>query len=159
MKKNFWLYIIWERKHCKISVIALREMVCCQRYKNDYLLLYMPWGVWCRIGRTTQLCFSEGYLPRMKDILLQGILGHSQIDSVVQQVVQVYEETFPGQIAAYYVEGSYADHTSLSTSDIDLVIVFRNSLADRETHRMAEQTWTSEHRGAPEVDITVVDEE
>src|SRR5215470_10675561 len=95
----------------------------------------------------------------MNDMLLQGTLGHSQIDSVVQEVIQVYEDTFPRQIAAYYVEGSYADHTSLSTSDIDLVVVFRNALADRETHRMAEQTWTSKQRGAPEVDITVVDEE
>jgi hypothetical protein len=38
----------------------------------------------------------------MKDILLQGTLGHSQIDSVVQEVIQVYDDTFPGQIAAYY---------------------------------------------------------
>lgn len=95
----------------------------------------------------------------MNDILLQRTLGHTQIDSVVQEVIQVYEETFPGQIAAYYVEGSYADQTSLPTSDLDLVIIFRDSVADQETHRMAEQMWASKQRGAPEVDITVVDEE
>jgi hypothetical protein len=95
----------------------------------------------------------------MKDILLQGTLGHSQIDSVVQEVIQVYEDTFPGQIAAYYVEGSYADQTSLTTSDIDLVIVFRNQFADADARSMAERTWTCKQVGAPEVDITVVDEE
>ncbi|HET8912381.1 MAG TPA: nucleotidyltransferase domain-containing protein, partial [Ktedonobacteraceae bacterium] len=95
----------------------------------------------------------------MKEILLQGTLGYAQIDSIVKEVVQVYEDTFPGEIAAYYVEGSYADHTSLATSDIDLVIVFRHAFAHRETRTMAERTWTSEPKGAPEVDLTVVDEE
>jgi len=95
----------------------------------------------------------------MQDILLQGTLGHSQIDSIVQKVIQVYESTFPGQIVAYYVEGSYADQTSLPTSDIDLVIVFRNPFPDMEMRRQAEQTWTNKQAGTPEVDITVVDEE
>ena len=95
----------------------------------------------------------------MQDILLQGTPGHSQIDSIVQKVIQVYESTFPGQIVAYYVEGSYADQTSLPTSDIDLVIVFRNPFPDMEMRRLAEQIWTNKQAGAPEVDITVVDEE
>ena len=95
----------------------------------------------------------------MKDILLQGTLGHSQIDSVVQEVIQVYEDTFPGQIAAYYVEGSYADQTSLTTSDIDLVIVFRNQFAEADARSVAERTWTNKHVGTPEVDIIIVDED
>ena len=45
----------------------------------------------------------------MKDMTLQSSLGHSQIDAIVQEVIQVYEATFPGHIADYYVEGSYAD--------------------------------------------------
>src|SRR6266567_8909448 len=105
------------------------------------------------------LCFSEGYSYRMKDILLQRTLGHSQIDSVVQEVIQVYEDSFPGQITAYYVEGSYADQTSLSTSDIDLVIVFRNRFANAEARSAVERIWTSKHVGTQEVDIAVVDEE
>ncbi len=95
----------------------------------------------------------------MKDILLQRTLGHSQIDSVVQEVIQVYEDSFPGQITAYYVEGSYADQTSLSTSDIDLVIVFRNRFANAEARSAVERIWTSKHVGTQEVDIAVVDEE
>ncbi len=61
----------------------------------------------------------------MNDIHLQNTLGHPQIDAIVQEVIQLYEDAFPGQIAAYYVEGSYADQTSLTTSDVDLLIVFR----------------------------------
>lgn len=91
----------------------------------------------------------------MKEFFLQGTLGHSPIDAVVQEVIQVYEDTFPGQIAAYYVEGSYADQTSLTTSDIDLVIVFHNQLANADAHSMAERTWTK----TQEVDIEVIDED
>ncbi|HTK09718.1 MAG TPA: nucleotidyltransferase domain-containing protein [Ktedonobacteraceae bacterium] len=65
----------------------------------------------------------------MKDILLQSSLGHAQADSVVQEVISVYETAFPAQIAAYYVDGSYADQTYLATSDIDMVIVFRDPVS------------------------------
>lgn len=95
----------------------------------------------------------------MKDLFLQGTLGYPQIDSVVREVIQVYEQNFPGQIAAYYVEGSYADQTSLSTSDIDLVIIFRRRFADADARHVAEQTWASNQVGTQEVDITVVEED
>ena len=95
----------------------------------------------------------------MKDIPLHSSLGHSQMDAVVQEVIQVYEETFPGHIAAYYVEGSYADQTSLTTSDLDLVIVFRNRFANADARSLAERTWTSQQRGTAEVDITVLEED
>jgi len=94
----------------------------------------------------------------MKDVLLQGSLGHSQIDTVVLKVIQMYENAFPEQIAAYYIEGSYADQTYLLTSDIDLVIIFHNRFAHEDTRQAAEQLWESNHRGATEVDITVLDE-
>ncbi len=93
------------------------------------------------------------------DIRLQGTSGHARIDALIREVVRVYEETFPGQIAAYYVEGSYADQTSLPTSDIDLVIIFRDPFGDAEARTRAEQLWTGSPGGDPEVDITIIDEE
>lgn len=95
----------------------------------------------------------------MKEIPLHGSLGHPLMDAVVQEVIQAYEAAFPGQIAAYYIEGSYADHTQLSTSDLDLVIVFRTRFADAEVQSRAGRIWTSHHLGTPEVDITVVEED
>src|SRR5258708_12279848 len=82
-------------------------------------------------------------------------------EKIIRQttVIQVYEDTFPGQIAAYYVEGSYADQTPLTTSDIDLVIIFRNRFADADARSMAERTWTNKQVGTPEVDISIVDED
>lgn len=94
----------------------------------------------------------------MQEILLQNMLGHPQIDALIQQVIQAYEDAFPGQIAAYYVEGSYADQTSLATSDIDLLIVFRNRFADEDTRSLAKGLWTGSQEGSQEVDISVVDE-
>lgn len=95
----------------------------------------------------------------MKDIFLQGISSHSHVDSVVQEVIRVYEQRFPGEIAACYVEGSYADQTSLPTSDIDLVIVFRGRFANADALHEAGQIWTSCQVSMKEVDISVVDEE
>lgn len=95
----------------------------------------------------------------MKEILLQHSLGHPQIDSIVQKVIQVYEDAFPGQIVAYYVEGSYADQTSLATSDIDLLIVFRDRFANEDILRQAQRLWTSSQEGSQEVDISIVDED
>lgn len=95
----------------------------------------------------------------MKKISLQNTLDHPQIDSLVRQVIQIYENTFPGQIAAYYVEGSYADQTSLATSDIDLLIVFRGQFANEDILSQAKRLWTSNQGGPQEVDISVVDED
>jgi hypothetical protein len=95
----------------------------------------------------------------MKNIVLQETLGHLEVDSVVQEVIRAYEDGFPGQIVAYYIEGSYADQTPLATSDIDLVIVFGNRSANADRRHTVERTWTSKQTGKQEVDITVVDEE
>lgn len=112
-----------------------------------------------KVYRTTLICFSKGCSYCMKEILLQASLGHPRIDSVVQEVIQVYENAFPGQIAAYYVEGSYADQTYLITSDIDLVIIFRNQFSDDDTRQVAERTWTDTRGEIQEVDISIVDED
>jgi len=95
----------------------------------------------------------------VKNISLQNTLGHPQVDAIVQKVIQTYEDTFPGHIAAYYIEGSYADQTSLTTSDIDLLIVFRGRFANEDTCGLAERLWTSDQGGSQEVDISVVDED
>src|SRR5260370_13133050 len=116
-------------------------------------------GMWRKYGEQCYTSLSKGDPYLMKDLFLQGTLGYPQVDSVVQEVIQVYEQHFPGQIAAYYIEGSYADQTFLTTSDIDLVIIFRSRFADADARHMAEQTWTSNQVSTQEVDITVVDED
>jgi hypothetical protein len=83
-----------------------------------------------------------------------------QVKNIIRDLIDVYEANFPGCIAGYYVEGSYADQTSVATSDIDIVIVFRDRFADKQMHMAAEQLWES--LGQPstiELDIAVIDED
>lgn len=95
----------------------------------------------------------------MDSIVLYGTLGNTEVDALIRQVIDVYEKAFPAQIAAYYIEGSYADQTFLATSDIDMVIVFHTSFAHEEERREAERLWTTHnHTSTMEVDITVIDE-
>ncbi|GCE07496.1 nucleotidyltransferase domain-containing protein [Dictyobacter aurantiacus] len=86
-------------------------------------------------------------------------LTDPRIGAVVREVIRLYENTFPGQIAACYVEGSYADQTSLPTSDLDLLIVFRGRFADDAARQAAEQAWNGNEAGTHEVDISVIDED
>ncbi|MEM7532320.1 MAG: nucleotidyltransferase domain-containing protein [Chloroflexota bacterium] len=46
------------------------------------------------------------------------------IDNVLRTFIQQFEVAFPQRIYGVYLEGSYADSTALTTSDIDLIIVF-----------------------------------
>ncbi len=96
----------------------------------------------------------------MGNLILQRSLGHATVDTTMQEVIRVYENAFPGQIAGYYVEGSYADQTYVATSDIDMTIVFSNHLAHEDVRKAAEGLWaTSVHASTMEVDIIVVDED
>jgi predicted nucleotidyltransferase len=80
-------------------------------------------------------------------------------DAAMRELICAYEEFFPEQIVGYYVEGSYADHSYLATSDIDVTIVFRSGITDK-TLREAKQLWSRSSRTSTmELDITVVDEE
>jgi len=96
----------------------------------------------------------------MGNLILRCSLGHDTADTTVQEVIRVYENAFPGQIAGYYIEGSYADWTYLATSDIDITIVFSNHFAHEEVRKTAERLWgTSAHTSTMEIDITIVDED
>jgi hypothetical protein len=96
----------------------------------------------------------------MGNLILQCSLGHATVDTTLQEVIRLFENAFPGQIAGYYVEGSYADQTYLATSDIDIIIVFSNHFAHEEVRKTAERLWvTSAHASTMEVDITIVDED
>jgi carbamoyltransferase len=43
-----------------------------------------------------------------------------------------FERSFPGRLRVYYAEGSYADRTAIAASDIDLVLIFKNSFVDED---------------------------
>lgn len=65
----------------------------------------------------------------MRHVTLPTPLGNERVDLVLQAVIAIYEAAFPDQILGYYVDGSYADQTSVSGSDIDLTIVLDEGAA------------------------------
>ncbi len=83
----------------------------------------------------------------MQEISLLASLGVPDADAAVQELIRVYEESFPEQIVCYYIEGSYADHSYLATSDIDLTIVFQYAVRKRACvqlyHQYINDEWSS----------------
>jgi hypothetical protein len=95
----------------------------------------------------------------MKEISLQNSLGHPKANAVMQDVIFLYENAFPEQIVAYYVEGSYVDQSYFATSDLDVVIVLRNPIIHEDIREQARSFWKNDSASPMEVDIIVTDEE
>ena len=65
--------------------------------------------------------------------LLQST-GHQKVDKILHGIIGIFERTFPTRIRAYYLIGSHATGNAVSTSDLDVVIVFKSKLlASEET--------------------------
>ena len=63
--------------------------------------------------------------------------GIPQIDQLLRGVIGLVELSFPDRIRGYYLEGSYADGSAVSTSDVDLRVVFKSSATSEEKERFA----------------------
>lgn len=72
---------------------------------------------------------------RVRDATISASTGDARIDQALRAIVAIYESTFPGRLRSCYVEGSFGDGSGLTTSDLDLTLVFRDAFADA-----AEQT-------------------
>lgn len=53
------------------------------------------------------------------------------VTQTLQGLIKLFEEQFPNRIRGYYLEGSYADQIALTTSDVDLIILFKDSFTDK----------------------------
>lgn len=76
-----------------------------------------------------------------------------------QKIIDSFTSTFPDRIRAIYIQGSYADDTSVNTSDIDLLIVFKDCFQydERQRAEMLIQQCIAEN--VIELDIEVADEQ
>ena len=61
--------------------------------------------------------------------------GKPQIDNLIHGLVSLYEMLFPDRIRGYYLLGSYHDGSATHTSDIDLMIIFRDVFLEGEEER------------------------
>lgn len=54
---------------------------------------------------------------------LAASTGKQEIDDILSEAIATLETLLPGRIKAYYLHGSFADHSGIETSDIDLFLV------------------------------------
>ena len=78
---------------------------------------------------------------------------------MLQQVIEAFEATFPTRIRAYYIEGSYANSTNVTSSDLDVMIIFRHKYADDEQQQAEELANQQSTTCKLELDIELVDEQ
>ncbi|MEZ4731218.1 MAG: nucleotidyltransferase domain-containing protein [Caldilineaceae bacterium] len=86
--------------------------------------------------------------------------GNQAIDHQLTEFIAAFERAFPSRIRGYFLEGSYADQSALGTSDVDLILVFKDSFLHETEQRRAEQLAREWERVGPiEFDISLHEEE
>jgi hypothetical protein len=93
-------------------------------------------------------------------IMLNAATGNASVDALLRKIVARFETLFPGRVRGYYVIGSYGDASSVSTSDLDLDIVFKGRLAeDGERTHARDLCATLQAQTEIELDLDIGDEE
>ena len=92
-------------------------------------------------------------------IHLENSTQNNIVNAILQSIIEIFETTFPQRIRAHYVEGSYADASSVATSDIDVLLVFKDRFEDGEVQRVEELARQCEDEAKLELDIEWVDEQ
>ena len=75
----------------------------------------------------------------MQKISLLNSTGNQRVDNILRGVIGIFETIFPDRIRGYYLVGSYADGTAVSTSDIDMKILFKNRFRDNTERKNSQQ--------------------
>lgn len=85
--------------------------------------------------------------------------GNKRIDDITQEAIARLEAAFPQRIRAGYIEGSYANGIALTTSDLDLTIVFCERFKSQAEREQAQRLCSQYAAQAGiELDAEIVDE-
>jgi predicted nucleotidyltransferase len=79
----------------------------------------------------------------MINVSLLNSTGNEKVDKIIKGTIEIFEAVFPGRIRGYYLRGSYADGTAVSTSDIDMTILFKDRFRDDHEEKAARQICAS----------------
>lgn len=71
--------------------------------------------------------------------LLLTSLNNSIIEQTLREVIGQFEQNFPGRIRSFYIEGSFAEGSSISSSDLDVAVVFKDNFHDKTECQEAER--------------------
>lgn len=86
------------------------------------------------------------------------MLSYARAAQLLDQIVPAFEAACPGRIRGWYVHGSHADDSAVATSDLDLIVVFKDTFAEGERARVDELAAEWVARSAIELDLEVTDE-
>jgi predicted nucleotidyltransferase len=93
----------------------------------------------------------------MQNIISMELNENEQTNNALRAIIGIFETTFPELVRGYYVEGSYADRSEVTTSDIDLMIVFKGDMAEVNARAEALASYCCA-LSSVELDIGVIDE-
>lgn len=85
--------------------------------------------------------------------------GHPAADRTLRGVVALTEVLLPRRAVAYYLHGSYREGTPGPTSDLDVVVVLRPGVSDRETTGLRRALSALGTAAAVPVDVMVARED
>ncbi len=95
----------------------------------------------------------------MDIVVLLNTTGKGKVDEIIRGIIGIFEMVFPGRIRGYYLTGSYSDGSAITTSDIDMFIIFKDSFTNGE-EEMARQLWLyCEQISFVKIDLIPISEE
>ena len=93
------------------------------------------------------------------EITLIATTENARVDALLREIVTHFEAAFPERVRGYYVIGSYGDASSVSTSDLDLDIVFKRRFeSDDVRERACDLCATLQAQTEIELDLDIGDE-
>ncbi|BCL84087.1 nucleotidyltransferase domain-containing protein [Ktedonobacteria bacterium brp13] len=91
----------------------------------------------------------------MNPLTLTYTTGSKEFDEDIIAVITLFEAAFPEAIRAYYLEGSLANNTAVTTSDIDLHIIYKEKTVHERVRQVVDACTKLSKR---ELDISIQDE-
>ncbi len=74
----------------------------------------------------------------MNKVKLVNSTQNNYINRMLREIIALLTIRFPDRIHSYYIEGSYASDSGIPTSDIDLLIVFKDDFENEQERTEAE---------------------
>ncbi len=87
------------------------------------------------------------------------LIPDPRVQSILRGVIGLIDVVFPGRIRGFYLLGSQSDGTTVALSDIDLIVLFRESLRADEGEVFARVVEACELLSPVRLDITAQSEE